>query len=106
VVDSAFSARHYAFLVKSAKTVTPNLTNAKIQQNVQATSLCQMAEWGIRALQGSFSRLKDKIAFMDDQTDRKLFLSIIPLLFNFRTNVLGINQITSHFYPKCRVIMH
>jgi hypothetical protein len=99
VVDSAFSARQYAFLVKSAKTVTPNLTNAQIQQNVQATSLRQTAEWGMRALQGSFPRLKDKIAFTDDHTDRKLLLSIIPLLFNFRTNFLGINQITSHFYP-------
>jgi hypothetical protein len=58
-----------------------------------------MTEWGMRALQGSFPRLKDKIAFMDDDTDCKLFLSIILLLFNFRTNFLGINQITSHFYP-------
>jgi hypothetical protein len=66
---------------------------------LQATSLCQTAELGMRALQGSYPWLEDKIAFTDDHTDRRLFLSIILLLFNFRTNFLGINQITSHLYP-------
>ncbi len=76
-------AQQYAFLVKSSKTLTANLTNAQIQENVQATSLHQTAEWGMRALQGSFPWLKDKIAFTDNHTDCILFLSIIPLLFIF-----------------------
>jgi hypothetical protein len=66
-----------------SKNADSKLDNAQIQQNVQATSLRQTAEWGMRALQGSFPWLKDKIAFTDDHTDCKLFLSIIPLLFNF-----------------------
>jgi hypothetical protein len=37
---------------------------------VQATSLRQAAEWGMRALQGSFPRLKERKTFSDDIADR------------------------------------
>ena len=53
----------------------------------------------MRGLQGSFPRLKEKITYSNDFRDRKVFLSLIPMLYNFRTNFIGINQIRSHFYP-------
>jgi len=54
----------------------------------------------MRALQGSFPRLKDRIIYLDDMTDRKLFLQLIPMIYNFRTKFVGLNQIRSTFYPN------
>jgi hypothetical protein len=65
----------------------------------QATFLRQSAEWGMRALQGSFPRLKDTILFLEDMTDRQLFLHLIPMVFNFRTQFVALNQIRFTFYP-------
>ena len=53
----------------------------------------------MRGLQGSFPRLKDKITYSDDAMERKIFLKLIPMLYNFRANYVGINQIRSHFFP-------
>jgi hypothetical protein len=65
----------------------------------QATFLRQAAEWGMRALQGSFPRLKDTLLYLEDKTDRRLFLHLIPMVYNFRTQFVGLNQIRSTFYP-------
>jgi hypothetical protein len=51
----------------------------------QATFLCQSAEWGMRALHGSFPRLMDKLFYSEDMTDQKVFLFLIPMLYNFQT---------------------
>jgi hypothetical protein len=73
------------------------------QIKVHATSLCQAAEWGMRALQGSFPRLKDRITFSDEASDRKVFLNLIPMIYNFRMHYVGLNQIRSTFYPNFEV---
>ena len=99
VVDAAFSLKHCPFLIKSGKEPSTNLTDAVIVRDAEATSLRQSAEWGMRGLQGSFPRLKEKITYSEDFRDRKLFLSLIPMLYNFRTNFVGLNQIRSHFFP-------
>jgi hypothetical protein len=65
----------------------------------QATFLRQAAEWGMRVLQGSFPRLKDTLLYLEDMTDRRLFLHLIPMVYNFRTQFVGLNQIRSTFYP-------
>jgi hypothetical protein len=65
----------------------------------QATFLCQSAEWGMRAPQGSFPRLKDCIIYFDDMADGKVFLNLIPTIYNFCTMFVGLNQIRSIFYP-------
>jgi hypothetical protein len=65
----------------------------------QATFLHQAAEWGMRALQGSFPRLKDTLLYLEDMADRRLFLHLIPMVYNFRTQFVGLNQIRSTFYP-------
>jgi len=57
----------------------------------QATSLWQSAEWGMRSIQGSFPRLKDKVLFSQDMADRKAFLHMISMLLNFRTHYVGLN---------------
>jgi hypothetical protein len=51
----------------------------------QATSLRQSAEWGMKAILGSFPGLKDKILFSYSMSDRKAFLNMVPMLLNCRT---------------------
>jgi hypothetical protein len=61
----------------------------------------------MRALQGSSPMLKDGLKYSDDMVDREMFLHLIPMIFNFRTKFVGLNQIRSTFYPtlKSMVIM-
>ncbi|KAE8966495.1 hypothetical protein PF010_g28358 [Phytophthora fragariae] len=56
VVDSAFSETTYGFLLKSGQDVVLPTAIGK-----QVTSLRQSTEWGMRALQASFPRLKGRL---------------------------------------------
>ena len=58
----------------------------------------QLSEWGMRGLQGSFPRLKDRIKY-EERGERKLILQMIVLLYNFRASTVGQNQISSSFMP-------
>jgi hypothetical protein len=58
-------------------------------------SLRQSSEWGMRALQGTFVRMKSRLT--SNKRKRKLILSVIILLHNFRTHVVGLNQIATVF---------
>jgi len=98
VADSAFSLKQCPFIIKSGKRKVGE-TAARTVQRRQATHLRQSAEWGMRAIQGSFPRLKDRFIFSGDPRDRQLFMHLIPLLLNFRTNFVGLNQLQSTFYP-------
>jgi hypothetical protein len=53
----------------------------------------------MRGLRGSFPCLKEKITYSEDFHDHKMFLSLIPMLYNFHTNFVGLNQSRSHFFP-------
>jgi len=61
------------------------------------TSLRQASEWGMRALQGSFSRLTARLP--GNKAKRKNIIYAIILLHNFRTHHVGLNQIASVFNP-------
>ena len=54
----------------------------------------QASEWGMRALQGSFPRLKDRFLY-EEKGVRAISLELIFRLFNFRTRKVGLNQIQS-----------
>ena len=56
-------------------------------------SLRQSSEWGMRSLQGTFTRMKSRLTSI--KRKRKLILSVIILLHNFRTEVVGLNQIAT-----------
>ena len=62
----------------------------------QATSLRQAAEWGMRAIQGAFPRLKDSVP-VEENGERKVYLSLVPLLYNFRLETVGSNQIRNTY---------
>lgn len=61
------------------------------------TSLRQASEWGMRALQGSFARLTARLTV--DKKKRHTIIYAIILLHNFRTRVVGLNQIATVFNP-------
>ena len=60
-------------------------------------SLRQASEWGMRALQGTFARLKSRLT--SDKEKRKVILEGCVYLHNFRTHYVGLNQIATVFNP-------
>ena len=80
VVDSAFASKKSNAMLKSHQN---NLdANGNLRQrfgiNRQATSVRQLSEWGMRCLQGSFPRMKDKFRY-EENGERKLILQMIVL---------------------------
>jgi hypothetical protein len=65
-------------------------------------SLCRSAEWGMRVLQGSFLQLNNCIinlkTWFEDMADHEVFLHPIPIIYNFRTKFVGLNQSKSIIY--------
>jgi hypothetical protein len=98
VVDSAFSQKRCRFLIKSGKEkLGESADRRRVRQ--QATAVRQSVEWGMRAVQGSFPRLKDRFLFLEGSDDRRIFLHLISMLLNYRTSSIGLNQLQSTFYP-------
>ena len=58
----------------------------------------QSAEWGgMHAFQSSMPRIKNRMVFKE-RGERKVTLSsLMILLYNFRANLVGINQLTSFY---------
>jgi hypothetical protein len=100
VVDSAFSRYKGRALIKSYQSNYDLGGNRRQKHalNRQATSLRQMSEWGMRGLQASFPRLKDRLKW-EETGERKIIIQMIVLLYNYRVHEVGQNQIKSVFYP-------
>ena len=98
VIDSAFARADYDFIIKSGQEVWFELGENVARQNRQATSARQYAEWGMRALQGSFPWLHDRFRYKE-AGERKTTLLTIVLLYNFRANKVGLNQILNTYMP-------
>ena len=97
VGDSAFTQVNCPAIVKSYQlNRNGNVVATPLQR--AATSLRQSAEWGMRALQSSFPRLKDKIKW-EKRGERKWILKSAIYLYNFRVMTVGQNQIRSVFMP-------
>ena len=102
-VDSAFQANNAAYLMKSAQDTTKAKTAQELIQIRQATSLRQAAEWGMRAIQGSMPRLKDRFPYEEEVKalrEREFILRIVPKLYNFRLEFVGLNQIRNTYIPS------
>lgn len=67
-------------------------------------SLRQSAEWGMRALQGTFTRLKSRLTANNRM--RRLIIETIVLLSNFRTTHVGLNQIATVFNPHYEQVIN
>lgn len=96
VVDSAFAMTRFRSLIKSSQTDPIDMAEAAV--NREATAMRQSAEWGMRALQSSFPRLKDRITY-EETGERKIILKMMVLLFNLRSRRVGINQILNTYMP-------
>jgi hypothetical protein len=99
VVDSAFSLIRRPYLLKSSRTDATSEDAYGMMLNVEATSLRQMAEWGMRGFQGSFPRMKDRLVYEEDG-ERKRIIQLTVMLYNARSRLVGINQIKNVFYPN------
>jgi len=98
-VDSAFAANKNPYLIKSSQSISGHESPLQMLQKDQATSLRQAAEWGMRAIQGAFPRLKDAIHY-EENGERRVFLSLVPLLYNFRPETVGLNQLRNTYCPS------
>ena len=103
VVDSAFSSEGRNSMIKSYQSNIDNRGNVRQNSQIQrqATSVRQMAEWGMRGLQASFPRLRDRLNF-EQRGERRLILELIVYLYNYRASVVGLNQIQSVFMPSLK----
>lgn len=70
----------------------------KILESARYVSLRQASEWGMRALQGSFTRLKSRLP--SDKLKRGRIITAAILLHNLRTELCGLNQIKTVFDPE------
>jgi len=79
-MDSAFCSRGNAFVIKSAQEdVTLGEDANEHTMLREATSMRQAAEWGMRALQGSFPRLKACLKY-EEHCERKCIIQCIMLI--------------------------
>ena len=74
----------------------------------EATSLRQASEWGMRAIQSAFPQLKETIKYEsagdddeveDTKLERWLVLKLMVLLYNFRLEKVGLNQLQNVYVP-------
>jgi hypothetical protein len=91
-VDSAFASANAPYLIKSSENSTTCEDPITLLRQEQATSLRQAAEWGMRAIQSSFPRLKETIR-IEDNGERSVILNLVPLLYNYRLAKVGLNQL-------------
>jgi hypothetical protein len=103
VVDSAFSSEGRNSMIKSYQSNIDNRGNVRQNSQIQrqATSVRQMAEWGMRGLQASFPRLRDRLNY-EQRGERRLILELMVYLYNYRASVVGLNQIQSVFMPSLK----
>ena len=59
----------------------------------------QAAEWGMRAIQSSFPRLKDTFVY-EETGERHIIMKMLCLLYNLRARTIGINQIKNVFMKQ------
>jgi hypothetical protein len=99
VADSAFPAhgpmRGKIRVPAKANTV---LDRAQTLYSNQITSLRQACEWGMRGIEGGFSRLKTTLPI--DHVKRGLIIKACLHLFNLRTRWTAVNQIRTVYDPR------
>jgi hypothetical protein len=83
---------------KARRRLAPEVREYILELIAIYISLRQSSEWGMRALQGSFSRLKSRLT--SDKKKSWNILMCICLLHNLRTHYVGLNQIAIVFNPE------
>ena len=110
VVDSVFCGQSFPFLIKSGQdqfTADRGCRNHRerienISKKRHATSMHQSVEWGMRAVESSFPRLKDTMVY-EVYGERRITMKMLLLLYNLRARLVGINQIRNVYMPALNV---
>ena len=102
VMDSAFANANKESIIKSKKRETIASTaesREEFEELMAALSVRQAAEWGMRALQGAFGRLK--LVWPYEENDERYWgLSVIALLYNYSANNMDLNQIRRVYWQE------
>ena len=103
VADSAFpvygnDGMHIKRPPKANETSTMSQLNLTNQQMHDLVSMRQSAEWGIKSLEGTFTRLKRQFPWKD-QGNRGNILENCVMLVNLRARLVGLNQIRIVWMP-------
>ena len=64
-----------------------------------ATSICQIAEWGVGTFQIAFPRMTKRVSF-EKRGNGWYMIDIAAKLFNLCSNLVGINQIRTTYMPE------
>lgn len=86
------------------RNLLPELREPILRKHALYVSLRQGAEWGMRSLQGTFTRLKARLTSL--KTRRRTILLSILYLHNFRTHHVGLNQIATVFNPQYEQVIN
>jgi len=84
--------------VRTRNQLATPLRGLMLDRHNRYVSLRQASEWGMRALQGSFSRLKARLT--SHKSRRHAIIMCCVLLHNWRTEYVGLNQIATVFNPE------
>lgn len=79
-------------------TAEPEEQEQLLRYNRQLLSFRQTAEWGMRALQGSFGRLRVPLDITSESARVRLLETCVRL-HNVRTVCVGVNQIRNVYVP-------
>ena len=96
VVDLVFATKNNEYLIQSAQTLPPTEDASEHLLFLEATAVRQLSEWGMRALQGAFPRIKDRFDY-EERGERGIILNLVPRLNNLRANMVGIHQIRNTY---------
>ncbi len=83
---------------RTARRLHPLVRDNLIRLSNVYMSLRQASKWGMRGLQGTFPRCKKRLP--SDKEKCRRVLDCIGLVHNFRTEIIGNNQISAVFAPK------
>ena len=86
----------------TARQLYPRMLDYVLRVSNVHTSLHQASEWGVHGIQGSFLRFKKQL--LTDSRKQRIVLESIVLIHNFRTELVGSNQIKTVFDESERVI--
>jgi hypothetical protein len=89
---------------KTAWTLAPNLHHYLLKISNAYISLRQASEWGMRLLQGTFPRCKKRL--LGNALKCKKVIQSIVLTHNFRTELVGLNQIKTVLDPEYECYMN
>jgi len=99
IMDSAFVSANNPSIISSAQQYSAARSVEDIVCFHDATSMRQAAEWGMHAILGSFPRLTERIQF-EENGEHFIILKLVPLLYNFCCETIGLNQICNTFLPS------